>query len=202
MTRCSRFARNCRFASPVPPHPSPVASQARHNMDAPVWETASRNVVPKERVTAQPMLQLLAVQGLKALVHGIRRILAPAQWLPKPATIWVPQVGKPRCGKWSSRGGEGKETSGSCGKWLNSMAVARPLGGKKPLHRYRYCNHWLILRSQPLQWPLQAATTRYALPVKSTAGQEIRRAKAAACRQGNGPWKLQTAEPYNWGSVF
>ena len=52
-----RFARQCRFASPVPPHPSPL---------------------PKERVTARPMLEQLAVQGLNARIHGIRGMLSPA----------------------------------------------------------------------------------------------------------------------------
>src|SRR5690349_5865141 len=39
-----------------PPHPGPMASQARHQMDAPIGETASRNVVPEERVT--PLLRV------------------------------------------------------------------------------------------------------------------------------------------------
>ena len=34
--------------------------------------------------------------------------LTLAQWLPKPATSWMPQVGRPLRGTWSPRRGENK----------------------------------------------------------------------------------------------
>lgn len=62
------------------------------------------------------------------------------------------------------------------------LRQAGPLGGKKPLHGYKYCNHWLFLRSQPLQYPLQGATTRYT----GSPSSEIRRPK----RRPYGPVRL------------
>ena len=44
-------------------------------------------------------LCILRFQGFKARTW-VGRILPPAQWLPKPATRWMPQILNPLCGPW------------------------------------------------------------------------------------------------------
>ena len=34
-------------------------------------------------------------------------------------------------------------------------------GGPEPLHRYNYCKHWSLLRSEPLQRRYRGVTGRY-----------------------------------------
>jgi hypothetical protein len=68
----------------------------------------------------------------KSLSHGMGKgLLSPAQWLPKPATRWVPQVEKPLRGTWSSRGGEGESAlpngPSASGKWFSSHDRSRAL---------------------------------------------------------------------------
>jgi tetratricopeptide (TPR) repeat protein len=50
-----------------PPHPGPMSSQARHDMDAPALQTASRNVVPEKRDDHRPRL-FQATKQTKAAV--------------------------------------------------------------------------------------------------------------------------------------
>ena len=43
---------------------------------------------------------------MNGMQKNVESLLSPAQWLPKPATRWLPQLWRPLRGTWSSRVGE------------------------------------------------------------------------------------------------